>query len=414
MRDVNAIIAERLASRQQTSANNSNPAAYLRIMRHHIPLSQRQFLERTIIKKTADITDSDVAVCHPGLFKTDEDIWVAYIADSTLHIRYTKNREVLTDSYWHDYSLEVPATACSIAFNSIARHNVQGIWEFVTEKKPWAFWVDEGQLKAKKCTPLGGTIYELALANVTDVSAVRGPSGEYGNWDLGLTVFFVMGGSLYYRQLINGTWYDAELIQISGLSSITISKIKAFNTWDHRVGVQILASDGKLYELFSYTEGIGTRGTENLSIEITGIGNLQKIERWKGYESEHLSISIAGYGRRRNGLSTEPVSASNSNSTTISVTMDDTNTGGQASEFYLRDSNGIVYACTAVSCSGSVITLTCLDFNRAAGATITVVYTQGTLMSPSVLTESFEITFTPTGLTLPSVAIPTIDEIYNE
>ena len=419
MRNLDTIVAERIAKTGQTIADNANPAVYARLIRHTVPIGQKQFIERTIVKHVANITDSDVAVCHPRFLKDDEDIWVAYIASGTLHVRHCKNVEVLTNAVWTDYSIEKTATACSIAFNSTPRHNPQDIWEFVTDREPWVFWVDSGALKAQKCTPLGAMEIELAQANVTDVSAVRGPSGEQGNWNLGLTVFFVMGGSLYYRQYIDDVWYDAELIQFPALSGITISEIKAFNTWDYRVGVQILASDGKLYELYSYTEGIGTRGTEHLSMSVSAEGQLTGIEYHHEFFREHLEMSVSGNGQRIYGLSAVPVSAQNVNlegnyGRVVEITMDYPCTAGQASEFVLEDSNGVLYSCEAVQCSGTVVRLTFIDFNYAYLATsATVHYTKGTLMSPAVLTNFFDVTFTPTGLVQPAVDPPEVDTIYN-
>ena len=420
MRNLSTTIAERITKKRQTIADNANPAAYARLIRHTVPIGQKQFIERTLVRRLDGISDSDVAVCHPRFLRDDEDIWVAYVVEDELHIRYAKNVEILANTIWHDYYFTSDAVACSIAFDSTVKHNSRGIWEFTTDREPWVFWVDSnGALKTHKCTPLGEHEITLAESNVTDVSAVRGPSGEQGNWNLGLTVFFVMAGQLYYRQYIDGVWYDAELIQITGLSDITISEIKAFNTWDYRVGLQILASDGKLYELYSYTEGIGTRGTEHLGMTVTAEGKLTGLQYSHEFFREHLSMSVSANGQRIYGLSAVPVSAQNVNlegnyGRVVEITMDYPCTAGQASEFVLEDSNGVLYSCESVQCSGTTIRLTFIDFNYAYLATsATVHYTKGTLMSPAVLTDSFDVTFTPTGLVQPATDPPEVYTIYN-
>ena len=419
MRSVDSVLEERLNSSLQTIDNNANPAVQMRVQRRSIPLLDEELIERSRIVKAEGITDSDVAVCHPYFDHEDEDIWAAYVRNGTLHIKWAKNTEILSKSEWNNYWFTADASACSIAFNSVAKHNARGQWEFVTEEVPWVFWVDNGSLKAKLCTPLGEYIHELAVSNVTDVSAVRAPSGDYGNWDLGLTVFFVMAGQLYYRQYINGEWYDAERITFAGLSDLTIAEIKAFNTWDYRVGLQILTDDNKLYELFSYTEGIGTRGTEHLELGVAAEGHLFRIAYGDGYTREHLDINVTAEGTKTYGLSTVPLEAKNINyngdwGKKIEVMMDYPNSDSDVREFLLRDSNNNVYACEDIEFDGNVIRLTFVNFNMAYSASsLTVIYTKGTLMSPVVLTDSFSITFTPTNLVSPLTPPPSVVSIYN-
>lgn len=419
MRNVDSVLEDRLNSSLQTIDNNANPAVQMRVQRRSIPLLDEELIERSRIVKAEGITDSDVAVCHPYFDHEDEDIWAAYVRNGTLHIKWAKNTEILSKSEWNNYWFTADASACSIAFNSVAKHNARGQWEFVTEEVPWVFWVDNGSLKAKLCTPLGEYIHELAVSNVTDVSAVRAPSGDYGNWDLGLTVFFVMAGQLYYRQYINGEWYDAERITFAGLSELTIAEIKAFNTWDYRVGLQILTDDNKLYELFSYTEGIGTRGTENISLGLEISARLKKIGYDTGYENEHLDLDISCESEMIYGLSSVPVSWGNINDGQgnyglyVDVDFDYPNTGGGLpDEFALTDSMGNFYRCEDVEIIDETkLRLKFYDFNQAVG-NLTLTYTQGTLHSIVPLTDSFTVTFTPTNLN-PLIGFPSVDEIYN-
>ena len=420
MREMDESLSERIESQLQTIANNANPSLFMRVSRYNIPLREEKFIERTRITKAPGITDSDIAVCHPRLKREDEDIWVAYVRNGTLHIKRSKNTEAINKTDWMVYSFTADAEACAIAFNSTAKHNEKDECEFVTEEIPWVFWVHDGALKAKLCTPLGVYEHQLAEENVTDVSAVRGPSGDQDSWNLGLTVFFLMNGSIYYRQYLNGEWCDAELIQMSGLNDLDIVAIKAFNTWDYRVGLQILTDDGDMYELYSYTEGIGTRGIERISLKISGESELERVRYTDGYILEHLSLEITAEGERIYGLSAIPLAIENVEDenenwgTTIIVTMDYPNTGGSANEFVLSDSNGNTYACQSVTCNGTEITLEFLDFNLAGlASSVTLTYTQGTLQSPVPLTDSFTMTFVPQHLVPPHVDPPTVSSIYN-
>lgn len=419
MRNIDNTLDERLNSTMQTVANNANPAVQLRIQRHDVPLHDEDLIERTRILKAAGMTDSDVAVCHPKFGREDEEIWVAYVRNNVLHIKWAKNTEVLSKADWNDYYFTAEAVSCSIAFDSVVKHNARGIWEFVTEKVPWVFWVTpSGELKAKLCTPLGQYEHQLAIANVTDCSAIRGPSGEWGNWNMGLTVFFLMAGGLYYRQYIDGEWCDAEVI--SAANSLNKLKIKAFNTWDYRVGVQILTTNGYLYELFSYTEGIGTRGTEH--IEISDIRTevvFQSMAYLEGAEFEHIHLKdITASVDYIYGLSAVPIEVKNievdgNYGTTIEVEFDYPNTAQNllTTAFTLVDSDGNNYLCQGYSLDGTTLTLTFDDFNLSIEADdITLTYTKpasGGLMSPARQTDSFTETFEPTGLVHPPVDPPT-------
>lgn len=405
MRNIDTVLEERINSSMQTIGENANPAVQMRIQRHDVPLHDEELIERSRIVHRAGLTDSDVAVCHPYFEREDGRIWVAYVREGILHVKWAENMEILSRSEWNDYWFTDYAIACSIAFDSKVKHNPQGIWEFITEEIPWVFWVTpEGQLKAKLCTPLGQYEHELAIANVTDVSAVRGASGDYGNWDFGLNVFFVMGGNLYYRQMINDVWYDAELIQHPDLNGLTIQKIKAFNTWDYRAGVQILTSDGDLYELYSYTEGLGTRSQEHTMINyIEGsMGNfkLQYVGESSFQTKEHTSIGyhdneIYNYSTNTEiPKKAENVSDINGNwGTTIEIRMSEKATGALNTDFSLTDGTNI-YQCMGVIYNKRIIRLAFQDFNDAMG-NLTVIYTPGTLATPIADVNGFSITFTP-------------------
>lgn len=408
MRNINTTLAERLDSTMQTFGENANPITQMRIQRHNVPLHDEELIERTRILHRAGLTDSDIAVCHPHFGWDDERIWVAYVRNNVLHVKWAENMEVLSKMEWNDYSFTTDAIACSIAFDSTVKHNAQGIWEFVTEELPWVFWVTpDGELKAKKCTPLGTYIYDLAEANVTLVSAVRGPSGTFGNWDLGLTVFFVMGGSLFYRQMIDGVWYDAELVQHEDLTGITFAKIKAFNTWDYRAGVQILTDDNEIYALFSYTEGLGTRSQEHTMIHYVegsmGGWKSKFVGETDFQTREHTFIAYHDNEVYNYSTNTErPVYAENIRDingnwgSTIEVHMSEKSTGALNTAFSLTDGTH-TYQCMAVAYDKRIIRLSFADFNEATG-NLTVTYTPGDLATPIADVDGFSITFTPVHL----------------
>lgn len=426
MRALSNDIITKSAQQDQTIAAAAEPYVSLRISRNRTILDNMALTEKVKVRSvnTNTLTDADVAVQHPRFHGENTKIWCVYIHDGKLGLRWTHDQENITEAKWTVVHLGAPtATACAIGFDSEVRENARGYAEFVTgDGYPLVFYVDgEGALH---CLYLGGAIIDevLAAENVTDVSVVRGPSAKYGDWDMGLTVFFLMNGQLYYRQLIKGVWYDAEIVTL-GIENETFAKIDAFNTWDYRVGVQILTNNGKLYQIITYTEGIGVRSTEHLDLSLSAKVTLSGINYRNEYTREHLELGMSATALLIYGLSSVPTAVANTDATTIQVTFDYPVYSDEVtnSMFTLVDSNGIDYLCHGFTISGGgtgrILTLTFDNFNLAAAAqNMTLTYTapeSGGLMSPAVQTESFTETFVPTGLVMPTVDPPTYDKAKN-
>ena len=435
MRTLTAAMQERINKRAQTIAENADPRASVIVSRNIVPLTNWKFVKSTPLLGGGlpnQYTDIDIAVAHPKFGRDDEDIWIALVdhydtqthelGAGRLRVRHTRNKQhVGDDESWLENGFTAPAEACAIAFDSEVIRDKNGIEEFITERTPWVFYVDDGTLYGYQINTNMLPV-SLAEANVTDVSAVRGPSGPHGGWNLGLTVFFIMNGALYYRQLIDGTWYDAELVT-AGPEGITYTSVDAFNTWDYRVGVQVMGSNGALYMIYSYTEGIGTRATEHIEVSVSANVTLSGIEYYSTQETEHIEVGASAVVQLIYGLSVVPVSVQNVEDeeenwgTTIEVIFDYPvhSDGLTAAMFTLVDSSGNNYVCNSFNISGGgtgrKLTLTFDDFNLAGLATnVTLSYTKpasGGLMSPAVQTDSFSETFVPENLDPPQVDPPT-------
>ena len=337
-------------------------------------------------------------------------------------MRYGKNVPDISETSWTQVSgFGMDAEACAIAFDSEVYQNARGIQEFITRKYPYVFYVHDGQLKVIMMNEGAWLTETLAEQNVTDVSVVRAPAAYHGGWDMGLTAFFLMNGALYYRQLIDGVWYDAELVTLT-IPDETYIKIEAFRTWDYRVGVQVLTQSGKLYQIITYTEGIGVRGAEHISVKVSANVTLSGIEYYSTQETEHIEVGASAVVQLIYGLSCTPLSVQNVEDeeenwgTTIEVIFDYPvhSDGLTASMFALVDSSGNNYICDSFNISGGgtgrKLTLTFDDFNLAGLATnVTLSYTKptsGGLMSPAVQTDSFSETFVPVNLDPPQIDPP--------
>lgn len=421
MRYDGGYLYRQINSNFQTHGENANPAAVVKVTRHKIPISYWDFVERSLITTESGITDISVATKHIAYDRGEQEVWVAYVQNGKLKVKSSRATEDITGFEWIDASIDnYSASSCAIAFNSVVHRTAHGKQEFLTEEYPWVFWVQDGSLKAWQIYS-NSLPTEIAAANVTDVSVVRGPSAPLGSWDLGLTAFFIMSGSLYYRQLINGEWYDAE--QVTAGPTGTYVKIAAYRTWDYRVCVQALLSDNSLYNIFTYTEGIGVRSTEHIEVSVSANVTLSGIEYYSTQETEHIEVGASAVVQLIYGLSCIPVSVQNVEDeeenwgTTIEVIFDYPvhSDGLTAAMFTLVDSSGNNYVCDSFNISGGgtgrKLTLTFDDFNLAGLATnVTLSYTKpasGGLMSPAVQTDSFSETFVPINLEPPQVDPPT-------
>ena len=442
MRTLPGTFMDRVNSRIQTIAENAEPRASVIVARNIVPLNNWKFVNEHVIEYlgaggSGRYLDLDIAVAHPHYKKPDGKIWVAAIdcleeggtlGNGQLRVIHALNKQHAVEEDWIENGFTTAAEACAIAFDSEVERDRNGIEEFVTDRTPWVFYIHEGALYGYQIDTNMLPI-SLADANVTDVSAVRGPSGPHGGWNLGLTVFFLMNGGLYYRQLIDGVWYDAELVT-AGPSGVTYATIDAFNTWDYRVGVQVMDTNNVLYMIYTYTEGIGTRASEHIEVKVKANVALTGIDYISTQETEHVAIGASARAWLTYGLSCVPVSVQNVEDedenwgTTIQILFDYPvhADGLTAAMFTLVDANGNNYICNSFAISGSgtgrLLTLVFDDFNLAGlAANVTLTYTKpssGGLMSPAVQTNSFSETFVPDNLEPPQVDPPAFVTATND
>ena len=262
----------------------------------------------------------------------------------------------------------------------------------------------------------------LAETNCTDVSAVRAMHSTVGGFDFGLVIFFILNGQLFYRQLIDDEWTDAEIVSI-GPNGVTWKEIAAFRTWDYRIGVQAKSASGDIYELFTQFMGIGKQNVEHIQVDVKPKVKHVTIDYADTKDDEHIKTAVTISGMRTYGLSSVPISVRNVNDgtgnygTTIRVELDHpvTNVEGNSANFFLKDGNDAAYVCYGCrgSSDGKTLILTFMDFNLAEGSTLTIEYVPGTIMSPAVAMNAFAFTFVPENLVAPNIPIPEPIEAWN-
>lgn len=441
MRSIDTEILRRVQLMKQTQATNANPYANVSITRPKIPMvsNLRDFLERSIIKVGTDtITDTGVAVCHPKYGKDNTRVWVSYIENGTLHIKSARCAELISSYIWIDEEFTAPADSCDICFNSISERNLHGIEEYITDEEPWVFWTNNGAAYAKWLNPrVNMANVLLASENCTDISAVRAVISINSSWNFGLVVFMLINGTIFYRQLIDDIWYDAEVV--SAGPGAPYNKIAAFRTWDYRVGVQALKGS-TLYEIFSQFEGIGSRNEERIELRDISVNkDLITIQYHEQTFQERIELSDISIPTVYGGLY-ETGNANIVNAYNIETIVEDPDTHEEVSDWGIRlivifdkhllassvasnelsftivDSNNRVFNSrnAELGADGKTVTLTFLDFNNATG-TCQIVYTKGTIESMAselVNTESFS--FLPENLNPSYIPVPEVDSIWNE
>ena len=426
MRKIDDELRAKYESALQTAAADADPSAVVWISRPTVPLTDPEFLDSAAILDAAGLTACDVAVRRPRADREADRVYVAYLDENGAHVKFSATETKLRDYYWRDGGFAAAgASDVAIAFDGTMPQKADGSSQFVTELSPWVFWITGGVLRGRVLGLLGETV--LASANAGRVSAVRAAWAPASNVDFGLVVFFTLNGALYYRQLIGGEWMDAVPVTF-GPSGVTWTDIRAFRTWDYRVGVQALGSDGKVYELFTQFQGLAKHSAEHIDLALRSRGDLVPILYIDGAEHEHLALSVAvgaPYGGfYRTGvpqlIAAENVNASGDWGRRARFRFDRhlaaAEVAAQHTAFRIVDSLGGVFVAqtAALESDGLTVRLTFLNFNGASGV-CQARYVPGTVHSMAgAALEAASLAFTPQHLVPPAVPSPAVVSVTND
>lgn len=427
MRSMSSTMKKKVASRIQTGENSMS--ASLWVGRPTTPLTDDNFLEKQTVLYSDNLTKTSLAVCHPTLSRGATHIYFAYIESGEIKITRTYYTDIMERHEWEPVAFSEWAEDVALCFDGTMPKAPNGWVEFKTEQVPWVFWVLNGVLYGRKLDDPGDPVV-LAEANCSAVSAIRAMWSSYGSFDFGLVVFFLLNGQLYYRQLINGEWMDAEVVSF-GPDGVKWEALAAFRTWDYRVGVQLKSTEGAFYEMFTQFMGIGKQNAEHIEVSnVKATSNLIEVQYSDVQETEHIELTGISAGAPYGGLYSldMPVITSAYNvedangdwGTTVVVTFSNYLVADQVASNYLQfalvDSwNAAYYPTSAVlGPDGKTVTLSFVDFNPAYGV-CQIQYTPGTVYSmATILMEATSISFTPQNLNPPDIPQPEVESIWNE
>lgn len=364
---------------------------------------------------------NDIAIAHTAYESTHDVIWAAFVENNRLRVKYAQSDA--TALAWTELDIPriVNPSAISMAFNSqiVGSDNY---FEFVTEEYPYIAYVKSDAIYLLNI--LTGERTLMVNGNVKDVSLVRAPKVIQTGKDYGFVMFFLMENQIYYRQMIDGVWYDAEVVDVTLEDGTVLKNIEAFTTWDYRTGILVTTEDGDMFQIISYFEGLSDIMQEHIELSISAQSELIPIQ-YRDVKSadEHIELSISTISALIYGLSAIVTSVENIEDadenwgTTVRLTFDYPvySDGLTESMFMLVDTAGNNYICEGfeIDDTGYVLTLTFADFNLAGlYDNVTVSYTKpttGGLMSPATQTDSFEETFVPENLVPPASDPPAFD-----
>lgn len=426
MRPISDTLRRRFESDLQTAANNADPRLWALLSRDSIPLISAGDLERSVILETEGLRACSVAVRRPRADREPDAVFAAYVDETGAHVKKSALSAKLSAFVWEDAGFEEPdALDIALAFDGTMPKKPDGTAQLVTDARPWVFWIEPGGvLKGRILGLLGDTT--LATANATAVSAIRATWTPGASADFGLVVFFLLSGALYYRQLIDGVWMDAEPVTF-GPDGVTWTDVAAWRTWDYRTGVQLLGSDGKVYELFSQFQGIAKHGAEHLALDVRVLSALPPVVESGAQEREHLELDVAASGSPlyRTGAP-QIVAAANADDGAgnwgkravfeFDRHLDPAEVAAQPSAFQIEDADGLRFfaSSAAVGADGMTVSLTFPDFNNASGV-CKAQYVPGSVhsMAGDLLTAT-EHAFTPENLDPSGLPLPEITAAEND
>lgn len=432
MRTIPSSLDSKFKKLVQAESTKAAPAVDLWISRPVVPLVNDYFLEQQAIGNGNSVTALDIAVAHPRHRRQSTKIYIATVENGVAKVVSSPFRQAMETHVWTDSGFSERAEDVALAFDATMKNDTRGRSEFVTDELPWVFWVNSGALYGQQ---LGSNeILTLAEANCTKCTAIRAAGSALGGFDYGLCLFFLLNGEIYIRQRMGGEWMDAEPVNFG--PDVVWTDIAASRSWDYRIVLQAMASDGTVYELFTQYMGIGQRSTEHIEIKnVRADGTLTEIGETDTQTTEHIEIAGIDAGALYGGLYStgQPVMLSAANIPTavevdgeqienyglrivvrFAAHLNPDSVAENLSAFAMRDSNGTAFAAAAAeSENGLDWVFTLPDFNNAMGE-CTVSYTPGTLYTMAgTVAEGTSVTFTPENLTPSAVEAPKILEVYN-
>ena len=288
MREIDSILKARALLKQQTSDANANLSMEIVVVRPQTAIFNSRFWQESIVTAGATAISTSVAIRRTGS-KADR-VYVAYVNSSgVLTVKYASMLVAVKNMAWTTVLSISGCLACALEFNGSFVPGTNDKIEFETEDIPWLFYVTTtGELLGGL---LGSVSYENVSGTVTAIDVVRGVSSRYGDNDQGMALFYVSAGTLYCKQLIDGTWGDQQTVS---LAPANVVSVRAERTFDWRIVLQVTDSTGALYEIFTKMSASGWVGVDHISAACSMSLAVHEIDYLESKsQDEHISVMSA-------------------------------------------------------------------------------------------------------------------------
>lgn len=288
--DISQEIISKTSDRLQTSAYDSEPKLSLVISRKEVFLDDFSFTERRRARHTTlnSISDIGIAIYHPKLAHEDESVWISYIKDGKLYLRYSSITGDISIIDWEEIDLGEPlATKCDVGFYSNIQTNDRGVVEYVSRKKPIVFYLSSGTIYYIDTSEADLEPHSFSGNNIKDLSVRQ--------TNAGLGLFYVKTDNEVYYRIKGVTGWSAEEY-IDESPEVTVDGISTFAMLDG-FGIQV-HSGSKLYRII---------GDENFAFDewfevgdATGTGAI--VEYPDGQKEAFFDAEIASATGTEGGL----------------------------------------------------------------------------------------------------------------
>ncbi len=426
MRAIDATLKSRLLQALQTQHNNANPSMEVLAIRPRTPITRGGFWQESIVAADETAVCTSVAVRRTGA--NADRVFVAFVDSSgTLTVKSAPIMNPVANMTWTVEETIEGCTACSLEFEGRFRHDASKV-VFYTNDTPYLFYTTAtGALMGGV---LGETPETIAAANVTAVDAIRGVRSLYGDIDQGMIVFYIVSGSVYYKEHIGGSWGDQLTVSLAPASAVAIS---AERTFDWRIILQVEDNTGTLFEIFSKMQASGWNSSDYLEItDISAAAGMIAID-YSHIQSLDHHLEITDIDATAVGYATySPTLLAAENIMTL---IEDPENPGEFIEDYgyrvvfafdqyipnaaeypgsfkIEDDYGTVWYGQSAEVDGRFVTVSFNDFNNASNP-ITATALAGDLTNGLVALTESSIGFSASGLVPTFVPPPIFIRAFN-
>lgn len=426
MRPIDNTVKNRLLQMHQTLYNNANPSMQIEAIRPRTAIFHKRFWQEATI--TAGATAQSTSVAVQRTEDGDNKVYAAYVSSGVLTVKVADLVFPVSNMNWTTVLTVSGAVSVCLEFDGKFVKSSLYKSEFYTNELPWVFYTTStGELKG---AILGSDFEVIVGANVSSFDAIRGVSSKYGDVDQGLLIFYIINGTVNYREYLNNEWGDQQTVSIAPANAV---KIRAERVFDWRIVLQVQDYSGALYEVFSEPYYSGWVGVEYLTAKVTDM-TVDVIEiNYADYKNtdEYITASADMEVWAKSISSPYMVSAWNIPTSLYDEETEEYyddygyyvvlkwsdpvfNLDDNLAQFVMTDSYSATWYPQEIIRDElhNRLILRFTDFNNA-GNPITLSYTPGTLSSGIVPVDADSIQFNATGLVPTFVPAPEFVSAWN-